>query len=266
MTITETDPGFAAFLFDKLQRLQWRHVGRGAKGDSLCQVCGTALHQLRRLALQKAMGLTGDMPDPRTGSSGPPLFSADDPTAKKPHLADLVPVMPEPRPNDGWIAGESGRRGPHWWGGIQSSYVAGSKDASLATVKPVPMQTQHYLEGVWRVSRARRDHRPHSTTFYGRSCNHLITTVTPGSRLPCSQYDTVFVSRQDCQTPGTFMLLNEMSSSDYVIWGVNQLPRLSRSLSVKAGVCRWLGEHVGEEIKWLCPVGFLDRRSVPLLH
>lgn len=159
LVVSPQDPGFAVFLFDKLQHLQCPHRGPYAREDSTCQVCGTALHQLRRLALQKALGLTGDMPDLHPGafSSGltprPAAHSVGTLPCQDWSMEDS-PAKQPPRFYD-QIPGERFRGGLQGWGGIQSSYMGGSK----STVNPIP---QHFLEGVWRVSRVRRDHHPHS--------------------------------------------------------------------------------------------------------
>ncbi|XP_023829320.1 kinesin-like protein KIF26A [Salvelinus sp. IW2-2015] len=182
------DPGFAVFLFDKLQHLQCPHRGPYAREDSTCQVCGTALHQLRRLALQKALGLTGDMPDLHPGafSSGltpsPAAHSVvtlpcqdwsmeDSPAKQPPRFYDQIP-------------GERFRGGLQGWGGIQSSYMGGSK----STVTPIP---QHFLEGVWRVSRVRRDHHPHSAVTPGLAPDPYrnYMPIAPGS--PIYDYATI---------------------------------------------------------------------------
>ncbi|KAK6294943.1 hypothetical protein J4Q44_G00341690 [Coregonus suidteri] len=166
--LSKQDPGFAVFLFDKLQHLQCPHRGPYAREDSSCQVCGTALHQLRRLALQKALGLTGDMPDLHPGA-----FSSELPPRPAAHSMVTLPCQdwsmedsPAKQPPRFYdqIPGERVRGGLQGWGAIQSRSTGGSKSSGLATVTPIP---QHYLEGVWRVSRVRRDHHPHSAMTPG---------------------------------------------------------------------------------------------------
>nr|XP_046147055.1 kinesin-like protein KIF26A isoform X3 [Oncorhynchus gorbuscha] len=176
------DPGFAVFLFDKLQHLQCPHRGPYAREDSTCQVCGTALHQLRRLALQKALGLTGDMPDLHPGafSSGltprPAAHSVGTLPCQDWSMEDS-PAKQPPRFYD-QIPGERFRGGLQGWGGIQSSYMGGSK----STVTPIP---QHFLEGVWRVSRVRRDHHPHSAMTQGLAPDPYrnYMPIAPGSPI-----------------------------------------------------------------------------------
>ncbi|KAL0965094.1 hypothetical protein UPYG_G00276720 [Umbra pygmaea] len=170
MFFTE-DPGFAAFLLDKIQRLQWHHVGRHAREQPQCPVCGTALHQLRRLALQKALRLTGAMSHPE-----PEPFSSELPPRPATHTEgqfqdwslDDSPAEQPPRSYDSRVPGERTERfrgGLRHWGGIQSCYLAGSNSLGLATVTPLHGQAHPYLEGVWRVSQAKRNHRPHSAVI-----------------------------------------------------------------------------------------------------
>ncbi|XP_062323481.1 kinesin-like protein KIF26A isoform X3 [Osmerus eperlanus] len=163
------DSGYAAFLFDKLQGLQWPHRGRHVPSDTSCEACGAAFHQLRRLALRKALGLIQDMPDPQHGAfSGlPPRPAAHSGVSLPPQheasdwaMEDLRAKLP-PRLYEDPMVGERSRLGVRGWGGIQSTYMGGSKSPGLATVTPIPMHAQHYLEGVWRVSRASRAPLPH---------------------------------------------------------------------------------------------------------
>ncbi|XP_075968250.1 kinesin-like protein KIF26A [Anarhichas minor] len=62
------DLAYAFFLFDKLQRLQCPRRGRHVSVDARCDVCSASFHQLRRLALRRALGLSGEMtPRPQRG-------------------------------------------------------------------------------------------------------------------------------------------------------------------------------------------------------
>ncbi|XP_068565341.1 kinesin-like protein KIF26A [Cebidichthys violaceus] len=64
------DLAYASFLFDKLQRLQCPRRGRHVSVDDRCDVCGASFHQLRRLALHRALGLGGEMtPRPQRGGA-----------------------------------------------------------------------------------------------------------------------------------------------------------------------------------------------------
>ncbi|XP_065113014.1 kinesin-like protein KIF26A isoform X1 [Paramisgurnus dabryanus] len=155
---TLKDPSFAAFIHDKLQTLEWPLRGFGAQ--IICEVCGTSLHHLRRLALHSALGLAlNDMPDLQPGPlSGllPPRVAShsaisshaswDWPTqgsltaSSQPLTEHLCPLNTEKQQKTGWNQDGASR--------------VGGKRTCLATVTPLPVHPQHYLEGVWRVTRA----------------------------------------------------------------------------------------------------------------
>ncbi|XP_050995355.1 LOW QUALITY PROTEIN: kinesin-like protein KIF26A [Labeo rohita] len=154
---TLKDPSFAAFLLDKLQTLEWPPRGSGAQ--SSCEVCGTPLHHLRRLALHSALGLAfDDMPDLQPGplsgllpprvashSSISPSASWEWPTQCSP-IASSQKLTRHP-------CGPLSREKMQEMGWNQDGAVrVGGKRTCLATVTPLSLHAQHYLEGVWRVT------------------------------------------------------------------------------------------------------------------
>ncbi|XP_063079746.1 kinesin-like protein KIF26A isoform X2 [Engraulis encrasicolus] len=181
------DPSFAAFLLDKLQALEWPPRGRHA--GSACEVCGTPLHHLRRLALQKALELARDMPDPQPAGpfSGllPPRPAAQSvvtlPSASahpqvassrewSVHHAAATPTTPRSlssaKPHGGATSSGADKQQREQQGGWVpgAGSTAASQVSCLAKVTPLPAHAQHYLEGVWsvhRVSRSSHHHRHH---------------------------------------------------------------------------------------------------------
>ncbi|XP_051501465.1 kinesin-like protein KIF26A isoform X2 [Myxocyprinus asiaticus] len=156
---TLKDPRIAAFLLDKLQTLEWPPRGCGAQ--SSCKVCGTPLHHLRRLALHSALGLAlDDVPDLQPGPlSGllPPRVASHNvisphtswewptqgsPTASGQHLTGhLCDPLPREKQQEMHLNKDEAAR-------------VGGKRTCLATVTPLPFHAQHYLEGVWHVTRS----------------------------------------------------------------------------------------------------------------
>ncbi|XP_037605821.1 kinesin-like protein KIF26A isoform X1 [Sebastes umbrosus] len=143
-TAAMKDLAYASFLFDKLQRLQYPRCGRHASVDARCDVCGASFHQLRRLALRRALGISREMtPRPAVPGVPPPP-----PTASTRPVSDELPLKQQR-----WSYEEPrGGGAPLGWGGVQSTYLAGGGAKGLATVTPLPLKAQHHLEGVWRVS------------------------------------------------------------------------------------------------------------------
>ncbi|KAM9339375.1 kinesin-like protein KIF26A [Symphorus nematophorus] len=145
------DPAYASFLFDKLQRLQWPRRGRHASVDARCDVCSASFHQLRRLALRRALGLGREMTPRPAAPAVPPhttAAAATGPTLESGWGTDELPVKQQR-----WSHEEQqGGRAPWGWGGVQSTYLGGGGAKGLATVTPLPLNAQHYLEGLWRVS------------------------------------------------------------------------------------------------------------------
>ena len=184
--ISLQDPSFAAFLLDKLQALEWPPRGRHA--GSSCEVCGTPLHHLRRLALQKALELARDMPDPQPGpfSGFPPRSAAQsvvtlpstqqasrDWSIQSAHARSSaklygVPLAGDKQRDEGWVP---------------SGVSGGTQPLCLAKVTPLPVHAQHYLEGVWSVHRVSRSSHHHfaqvsHTQFSSpQSCSPQVNSV-----------------------------------------------------------------------------------------
>ncbi|KAM9354908.1 kinesin-like protein KIF26A [Pholidichthys leucotaenia] len=168
------EPAYASFLFNKLQRLQLPHRGRYACSDTHCDVCGVAFQQLRRLALRRALGVGREMtPRPAAPNTIPDVT---------PNIAPNTAANAIPAYDGDWVGGEllvkqqrrmqeeeqqQGRRAPCGWGGVQSCYLGGGGVKGLATVTPLPLNPQDYLEGVWRVSCCRPEARTGLTSDGG---------------------------------------------------------------------------------------------------
>uniref|UniRef100_A0A8C1IQS2 Kinesin family member 26Aa n=1 Tax=Cyprinus carpio TaxID=7962 RepID=A0A8C1IQS2_CYPCA len=130
---TLKDPCFAAFLLDKLQTVEWPPRGCGAQ--SSCEVCGTPLHYLRRLALHSALGLASISP---SASWEWPTQCSPVSSSQKLTGHPCGPQSREKTQEMGWNQDGAAR--------------VGGKRTCLATVTPLPLHAQHYLEGVWRVT------------------------------------------------------------------------------------------------------------------
>ncbi|XP_053469911.1 kinesin-like protein KIF26A [Ictalurus furcatus] len=156
---TLKDPRFAGLLLDKLQALEWPPRGQGA--ESCCDMCGTPLHQLRRLALHSALGLALDgTPNLQSGpfsgllaphqsaSSQRPSWvnqGSSSATIRQPSRYHVEPVAGIQNKEMGWI--KSGAAGMD------------IKPSCHATVTPLPTYAQQYLEGVWSVTTISRAHQ-----------------------------------------------------------------------------------------------------------
>lgn len=150
--ISLQDPSFAAFLLDKLQTLEWPL--RGWVSQSSCEVCGTPHHHLRRQALRSALGLAfEDMPDLQPGPlSGllPPCVASH--SVISPHASWEWPTHNSQNLTR-HPCGSISREKPQGMGWNQDGAArVGGKRTCLATVTPLPLHAQHYLEGVWRVT------------------------------------------------------------------------------------------------------------------
>ncbi|XP_035242594.1 kinesin-like protein KIF26A isoform X2 [Anguilla anguilla] len=153
------DPGFAAFLFDKLQVPEYPPRGRH-EGGGQCEVCSTPLHQLRQQALQMILAVAKDMPDlPPSALSGLPPRAAGRGVVTLSSSRDwaLPAGKQPPKPHTILSAGER-RRGLGW----QQGASAGPKSSVQVTVGTGPLtstlgsvtiQAQQYLEGMWSISR-----------------------------------------------------------------------------------------------------------------
>ncbi|XP_042245576.1 kinesin-like protein KIF26A isoform X4 [Thunnus maccoyii] len=185
------DPAYASFLFNKLQRLQLPRRGRHASVDVRCEVCGAAFHHLRRLALRRALGIGRDM-TPRPSA---PLAAAAAPAASHGGggggwVSDELPVKQQR-----WSYEEKRGGGAPWgWGGVQSTYLGGGGAKGLATVTPLPLNAQHYLEGVWRVSCCRPEHQ---TTVFPAGGDYVTMKTSTQDVKPAAHS----IATQTTQTP-----------------------------------------------------------------
>ncbi|XP_039981846.1 kinesin-like protein KIF26A [Xiphias gladius] len=188
------DPAYASFLFDKLQRLQWPRRSRHASVDASCDVCGASFQQLRRLALRRALGISGEMtPRPATPSAPPATASCTPPASESGWVGAGLPVKQQR-----WSCEEQQQGGEAlWrWGGVQSTYLGGGGTKGLATVTPLPLNAHHYLEGVWRVSCCRPENQ------------HATSSASDG------EYATTKSSSQDAAVkPATHSIATQTSQS-----------------------------------------------------
>ncbi|XP_048831159.1 kinesin-like protein KIF26A isoform X1 [Brienomyrus brachyistius] len=130
------DPGFATFLFEKLQAPE-SFAGRH-EDTARCQACATPPHQLRQQALQMVVALADDVPD-LPPFSGLPGATHGVLALSSPHN------WPPPKAGTVLPAGDR-CRGPGWRpGGID-----GPKSAVLGSVT---IQARQHLEGMWNISR-----------------------------------------------------------------------------------------------------------------
>ncbi|KAG2457707.1 KI26B protein, partial [Polypterus senegalus] len=153
MTGDDWDPGFAAFLFDKLQvpdspQKGW-HEGR-------CDICATHFSQLRHEALQMAQAFA--QPDSREAIFPVPSHKTNDasllalPSCKDWALQSSrqvgKPVGPlaETQRKKAWLETASGVPKPS----VQVTVGAGALSSTLSSVT---IQAQQYLEGMWSISR-----------------------------------------------------------------------------------------------------------------
>ncbi|XP_056115769.1 kinesin-like protein KIF26A [Rhinichthys klamathensis goyatoka] len=181
---TLKDPSFAAFLLDKLQTLEWPPLGFGSQ--SSCEVCGTPLHHLRRLALHSALGLAfEDMPDLQPGPlSGllPPRVSSH--SAISPHASWEWPTHSSQNLT-GHPCGSISREKPQGMDWCQEGAArVGGKRTCLATVTPLPLHAQHYLEGVWRVTSASEHLQSLSPTIEKDSLATVASRSSQASAVP----------------------------------------------------------------------------------
>ncbi|KAG7316297.1 hypothetical protein KOW79_019838 [Hemibagrus wyckioides] len=193
------DPSFSGLLLDKLQALEWPPGGQGA--ESCCEVCGTPLHQLRRLALHSALGLALDgtpnlqcgpfpgllAPHPSASSSRPSGVNkgSSSATIQHPLRYHVEPVSGIKHKEMGWIRSGAG--------GMDI------KPSCHATVTPLPMYAQQYLEGVWSVTTVSRAHQQRQakaqvpdirTTESSGSCHARAVPSAPLRGTRCSSVMT----------------------------------------------------------------------------
>ncbi|XP_016372165.1 kinesin-like protein KIF26A [Sinocyclocheilus rhinocerous] len=182
---TLKDPSFAAFLLDKLQTLEWPPRGCGAQ--SSCEVCGTPLHHLRRLALHSALGLAfDDMPDLQPGPlSGllPPRVASH--SSISPSASWEWPTQCSPVSSSQKLTGQPcGLQSREKMQEMHGAARVGGKRTCLATVTPLPLHAQHYLEGVWHVTSTSDHLRSLSPTVEKDSSATVASRSSKASAVP----------------------------------------------------------------------------------
>ncbi|XP_059353832.1 kinesin-like protein KIF26A [Carassius carassius] len=124
-------------------------------------VCGTPLHHLRRLALHSALRLAFDnMPDLQPGPlSGllPPHVASH--SFISPPASCCVPVSSRQNLTEQSCGPQSREKMQEMGWNQDGAARVGGKRTCLATVTPLPLHAQHYLEGVWRVKSTSDCHR-----------------------------------------------------------------------------------------------------------
>nr|XP_040055695.1 kinesin-like protein KIF26A isoform X2 [Gasterosteus aculeatus aculeatus] len=149
------DPGYAAFLFEQLQR-----PGSHEAGVSCCQVCSTPFHQLRREALQTlrapiltlssemaALPAASFLPQPARYAASSSAAHAKQTSKGQPAAHSVLPLGERHRV-PGWSQGPSASSGPKT--SVQLTVAGGQISGSLSSVT---IQAQQYLEGMWSISR-----------------------------------------------------------------------------------------------------------------
>lgn len=154
------DLAYASFLCQKLQRLQWPHRDRHASFDTRCDVCGASFHQLRRLTLRRALGISREAvpPSPATHPTSAGGYGDDELPPK------LQRWSYEEQQGGGALGG---------WGRVHSAYLGGGGAKGLATVTSLPLTTQQDLEGLWRVSCCRPELQQDTTVRRRDKLLHL---------------------------------------------------------------------------------------------
>ncbi|XP_066550067.1 kinesin-like protein KIF26A isoform X2 [Amia ocellicauda] len=157
------DPGFAAFLFDKLQVPDYSPRGQN-EAENCCQVCATHLNQLRHEALQMVQALAQvgpkDMPDfPPSAFSGIPQRPGAHSVVTLSSPKDWT-VQPGRQPGKppSILPTSERRKGLGWPQGVSnipksSVQVTVGPGALTSTLSSVTIQAQQYLEGMWSISR-----------------------------------------------------------------------------------------------------------------
>uniref|UniRef100_A0A8C1JVU3 Kinesin family member 26Aa n=1 Tax=Cyprinus carpio TaxID=7962 RepID=A0A8C1JVU3_CYPCA len=174
-----------SFLLDELQTLEWPPRGCGAQ--SSCEVCGTPLHHLRRLALHSALGLVFDdmrdlQPVLLSGLLPPHVasHSSISPPASWEWPTQCVPVSSSQKLT-GQPCGPQSREKMQEMGWNQDGAArVGGKQTCLATVTPLPLHTQHYLEGVWHVTST----SDHLHSLVRVAIASAVTLVSPSVHKP----------------------------------------------------------------------------------
>ncbi|XP_043553472.1 kinesin-like protein KIF26A isoform X2 [Chiloscyllium plagiosum] len=160
------DPGFSAFIFDKLQVPDSSKRGQN-EGESRCEICATHLNQLRKEAIQMVHALgqsSQEIPELSQSSiavSGVSsrIASQNMVTLSSQRDWPLVTVQGNRQPGKSGnaISSTERRKGLGWpqAGSLSKSSVqvtVGSTGLSNA-LNSVTIQAQQYLEGMWSISR-----------------------------------------------------------------------------------------------------------------
>ncbi|XP_069772652.1 kinesin-like protein KIF26A isoform X2 [Narcine bancroftii] len=159
------DPGFSAFIFDKLQVPDTSKRGQ-SEGESRCEICATHLNQLRKEAMQMVHNLdqvsSQDIPELLHCSSAVSSSNASQNVVTLSSQRDWPFVKGQmsrqPVKSGNVISGTERRRGPGWSQGAGSlskssvQVTVGSSGLSSA-LNSVTIQAQQYLEGMWSISR-----------------------------------------------------------------------------------------------------------------
>ncbi|GCB74356.1 hypothetical protein scyTo_0003446 [Scyliorhinus torazame] len=194
------DPGFSAFIFDKLQVPDSSKRGR-SEGESRCEICATHLNQLRKEAIQMVHSLDqssqeiSEPPHSSIAVSGisSRIASQNMVTLSSQRDWPLVTgqTSRQPGKSGNAISGTERRKGLGWPQGAGSL----SKSSLQVTVGPsglsnalnsVTIQAQQYLEGMWSISRV-NNFLPHTylaqatMTESGREGLSPETTIPPNS-------------------------------------------------------------------------------------
>uniref|UniRef100_UPI00398E4B3D kinesin-like protein KIF26B n=1 Tax=Pristiophorus japonicus TaxID=55135 RepID=UPI00398E4B3D len=187
------DPGFSAFIFDKLQVPDSSKRGR-SEGESRCEICATHLNQLRKEAIQMVHTLdqasSQEIPELLHGSiavSGVSSRTASQNMVTLSSQKDWPLVTGQtsrqPGKSGNVISGTERRKGLGWpqgTGSLSKSSVqvtVGSSGLSNA-LNSVTIQAQQYLEGMWSISRV-NSFLPHAYLAQ--------TTMTDGGKEDLSQ-------------------------------------------------------------------------------
>ncbi|XP_067895125.1 kinesin-like protein KIF26B isoform X2 [Heterodontus francisci] len=161
------DPGFSAFIFDKLQVPDSSKRGQN-EGESRCEICATHLNQLRKEAIQMVHTLSQpsqeipELPHSSIAVSGISSRTASQNMVTLSSQRDWPlatgQTSRQPGKSGNVISGTEKRKGLGWpqgAGSLSKSSVqvtVGSSGLSNA-LNSVTIQAQQYLEGMWSISR-----------------------------------------------------------------------------------------------------------------
>ncbi|XP_078089320.1 kinesin-like protein KIF26A [Mustelus asterias] len=194
------DPGFSAFIFDKLQVPDSSKRGC-SEGESRCEICATHLNQLRKEAIQMVHSLgqssqeVPELPHTSIALSGfsSRIASQNMVTLSSQRDWPLVSGQTNRQPGKSGnvISGAERKKGLGWpqgAGSLSKSSVqvtVGSSGLSNA-LNSVTIQAQQYLEGMWSISRV-NNFLPHAylaqatMTESGKEDSSQETIISPSS-------------------------------------------------------------------------------------